>query len=537
MNIRLPFIYRPQNENIFVLGENDEQGEGENSSERAGKQKLDGYYELDKNRLKREFGLNESADVKMREFTVKIGENIVDACVFFIDGLADKELLNDFILEPLMVKSREIEIKTADEIQDVLLPQAECTLEDKIENLSFSLNYGSAILLVNGMEKAVSIDIKGWDAKPIGEPQSEKVIRGPNDSFNEQLRANTALVRRLIRNKNLVVDEKEVGKISRTPCAVIYMKNIADDKLVEEVKRRVEGIDIDYIMTSAELEMYIEEKTYSTLPQFLSTERPDRTVKAVLDGKVALIVDGSPYAIIAPVTFYELNESSEDSYVRVPYANMMRVVRSIAFLFSLLLPGLYISVMNFHNELLPTNLLIAIIAAKEEVPFTTLIELIFMEIALEIIREAGVRVPNSAGTTLSIVGALILGQAAVDAKLVSPVVIIIVSLAAIGSFATPNYYLGLSARVMKFIYIILGGTAGFLGITAGLFIHGLLWVHTYSVGVPMFSPYAPRMNSRGLLGIAIEPIWKREFRSDYQNPKRKAKEAKISRKWMFGNKK
>jgi spore germination protein KA len=135
------------------------------------------------------------------------------------------------------------------------------------------------------------------------------------------------------------------------------------------------------------------------------------------------------------------------------------------------------------------------------------------------------------------VGALILGQAAVDAKLVSPVVIIIVSLAAIGSFATPNYYLGLSARVMKFIYIILGGTAGFLGITAGLFIHGLLWVHTYSVGVPMFSPYAPRMNSRGLLGIAIEPIWKREFRSDYQNPKRKAKEAKISRKWMFGNKK
>lgn len=536
MNIKLPFIYNPKGDNTFLLGENEKNREDDNYQHNSGGRKLSGYYDIDRKTLKKEFGLDESADVKLREFTVNIDSKPTAACIFFIDGLIDKDLLNDFILEPLMLSSRQIEVKSPDDIPDVLLPQAECTMEDKIDKLAFSLNYGSAIVLVNGMEKAASIDIKGWDAKPIGEPQSEKVIRGPNDAFNEQLRSNTALVRRLIRNKSLVIDEKTVGLVSQTPCAVIYMKNIADEKLVSEVKRRVENIDIDYIMTSAELEMYIEEKTFSTLPQFLSTERPDRTVKAVLDGKVAIIVDGSPYALLAPTTFYELNESSEDSYLRVPYANMMRIVRSIAFILSMLLPGLYIAVMNFHNELLPTNLLIAIIAAKEEVPFTTFIELIFMEIALEIIREAGVRVPNPAGSTLSIVGALILGQAAVDASLVSPVVIIIVSLAAIGSFATPNYYLGLSARVMKFVYIILGGFAGFLGITAGLFVNGLVWVHTYSMGVPMFAPYAPKMKSGGLLGVTVEPIWKREYRSDYQNPKRKAKEAKISRKWMFGNK-
>lgn len=535
MNIKLPFIYNPEN-SAFSLGENEESREDGNYQRNSGGRRLSGYYESDRRTLKKEFGTNESSDVKIREFTVNIDSKPIAACVFFIDGLTDKELLNDFILEPLMLRSRQIDVKSPGEIPDILLPQAECTLEDKIDKLAFALNYGSAIVLVNGMEKAASVDIKGWDAKPIGEPQSEKVIRGPNDAFNEQLRANTALVRRLVRNKSLVIEEKTVGLISQTPCAVIYMKNIADERLVGEVKRRVEGIDTDYIMTSAELEMYIEEKTFSTLPQFLSTERPDRTVKAVLDGKVAIIVDGSPYALLAPATFYELNESSEDSYLRVPYVNMMRIVRSIAFIISMLLPGLYIAVMNFHNELVPTNLLIAIIAAKEEVPFTTLIELIFMEIALEIIREAGVRVPNPAGSTLSIVGALILGQAAVDASLVSPVVIIIVSLAAIGSFATPNYYLGLSARVMKFVYIILGSIAGFLGITAGLFVNALLWVHTCSMGVPMFAPYAPKMKGRGIIGVAMQPIWKREYRSDYQNPKRKAKEAKISRKWMFGNK-
>lgn len=531
--MRFPFLYHPENEDTFVLGENEQTQENDSFQANDGGKKLSGYYLPDLNTLKNEFGVSKSEDVKVREFTVKINSQDVDAAVFFIDGLTDKSLLNDFLLMPLMIESRKLNLKSADDISNILLPQAETSEEDLVDKLAYSLNYGSAILLVNGLEKAISIDIKGWDAKPIGEPQSEKVIRGPNDAFNEQLRSNTALIRRLIRNKSLIVEECQVGLVSQTPCAVMYMKNIAEDKLVNEVLRRVKNIDIDYIITSAELEMYIEEKTYSVIPQFLSTERPDRTAKAILDGKIAIIVDGSPYALLMPATFHELNESTEDSYLRTPYSNMLRIVRAMAFFLSMLLPGLYIAIMNFHNELLPTNLLIAIIAAKEEVPFPAFIELVFMEIALEIIREAGVRVPTPSGSTLSIVGALILGQAAVEASLVSPVVIIIVSLAAIGSFATPNYYLGLSARVMKFIYIFLGGFAGLLGISTGLFIHGLLWTHTYSMGVPMLAPFSPRTNTKGFFGILIDPIWKREKRSDYQNPKRIYKETKISRKWKY----
>lgn len=530
MKIKLPFIYNPKSNTSFILGENENNN---NSKASDTPKKLSGYYLQDLNTLKKVFGYKVSGDVKLREFTVRINSEDVDAALFYIDGLINRAILNNFILLPMMVHSREMELKSVDDVFTVLLPQSEATEEDNIDTLSYNLNFGSAVLLVNGVEKAISLDVKGWNSKPIGEPQSEKVIRGPNDAFNEQLRSNTALIRRLVRNSNLTIEEKKLGVISQTPCSVLYMKNIADDALVKEVLKRVENIDIDYIMTSAELELYIEEKTFSTIPQFVSTERPDRTAKAILDGKVAIIVDGSPYALLMPATFYELNESTEDSYLRYPYANMMRLVRAVAFFFSMLLPGIYIAIMNFHNELLPTNLLIAIIAAKEEVPFPGFIELIFMEIALEIIREAGVRVPTPSGSTLSIVGALILGQAAVEANIVSPVVIIVVSLAAIGSFATPNYYLGLSARVMKFVYIILGGFAGLLGISAGLFVHALLWINTTSLGTPMFAPFAPRTNHGGLAGIFINPIWKRELRADYQNPKRKYKESKISRQWKY----
>lgn len=528
LKIKLPFIYRGNNN--FSLGENNE---NENKKDDKYNKKLSGYYSTDLNMLKKEFGYKVSGDIKLREFTVKIGSSDIDAALFYIDGLINKSILNNFILMPMMVHSREMNINNIRDILSVLLPQAEAVEEDRLSELSYALNFGSAVLLVNGFEKAIALDIKGWNAKPIGEPQSEKVIRGPNDAFNEQLRSNTALIRRLIRSSNLISCEKKIGTISQTPCSILYMKNIADEKLVDEVIKRVDNISIDYIMTSAELELYIEEKTYSAIPQFLSTERPDRTAKAILDGKVAILVDGSPYALLMPATFYELNESTEDTYLRYPYANLMRLVRAVAFFFSILLPGIYIAIMNFHNELIPTNLLIAIIAAKQEVPFPGFIELVFMEIALEIIREAGVRVPAPSGSTLSIVGALILGQAAVEAGIVSPVVIIVVSLAAIGSFATPNYYLGLSARVMKFVYIFLGGFAGLLGISVGLYIHTLLWISTTSLGTGMLAPFAPRTANGALAGIFINPIWKRERRPDYQNPKRKYKEAKISRQWKY----
>ena len=492
---------------------------------------LAGSFKKDFKTLKSEFSFGKSGDIKMREFTVRINEKEHNAVIFFIDGLVNKQFVNDFILKPLMLKSREIDISSFRAIGDILLAQSEYKETNVIGELTFDLNFGSVIMLIDGAKEAFSLDVKGWQHRGVDSPQTERVIRGPNDAFSEQLRENTALIRHLIRNKSLMCREFKVGTISQTPVSVMYIENIANTSLVEETLRRIEGIDVDYIFAAAELEQYIEDKSVTTLPQFLSTERPDRASRALLDGRVVIIVDGSPFVLILPTTIFELNESAEDSYLRFPYVNMIRTIRWIAFILSLLLPGLYVAVVSFHAELLPTGILMSIISSREAVPFPALVEIIIMEISLEIIREASIRVPEASGSTLSIVGALILGQAAVSAGIVSPILIIIVSITAIGSFATPNYYLGLSARILRFFYIFLGAIAGFLGIISGLFINVLLWTDTKSMGMPMGTPFAP-VTKRGIpSSFFLPPIWEQEYRDDYINPRRKKRQSHISRKW------
>ena len=493
---------------------------------------LFGNFKKDIALIKEELYSEKSGDIKMREFTIKISGRDINAILFFVDGLVNKQIINDFVLKPLMITSREIEITSFKQVSGVLLAQSEVKQSNLLGELCFDINFGSIIMLIDGIKDAFSIDVKGWSHRGIDSPQTERIIRGPNDAFSEQLRENTALIRHLIRNKSLISREYKVGLISQTPVSVMYIENITNSSLVEETIRRIESIRTDYIFAAAELEQLIEDKSVTTLAQFLSTERPDRAARALLDGKIVIVVDGSPFVLILPTTVFELNESAEDSYLRFPYVNMIRTIRTIAFLLSLLLPGLYIAVVSFHAELLPTGILMSIVSSREPVPFPSIVEIIIMEISLEIIREASIRVPEASGSTLSIVGALILGQAAVSAGIVSPVLIIIVSITAIGSFATPNYYLGLSARILRFVYIFLGWAGGFLGITAGLFVNVLLWTSTSSMGVPMSAPFAP-ITKKGIPpALFMPPVWKQEHRDDYINPKRKMRQEKISRKWI-----
>lgn len=535
MTIRDLFIYSPPKEEKFLLTEsptetNDSQEDFSPQMNEGGAE-LTGIFKKDKETLEKELSTEENGDIKIREFTLSIGGREAKCVMYFIDGLTDKAGMNDFILRPLMLGSRETEINAYSDIMNILLVQSEVKETNVLGKLTFDINYGSAILLVEGYGKAISIDAKGWEHRGIESPQSEKVLRGPNDAFSEQLRENTALIRHLVRNKSLISKELSVGTISQTPVSIMYIKNVANEKLVKEAERRISSIKTDYVFSSAEIEQFIEERSLVTLPQFMSTERPDRASRALLLGRVIIIVDGSPYALIMPTTVFELNESAEDHYLRTPYVNMIRFMRFLAFSFSLLLPGLYIAIVDWHIEMVPTDMLMSIVAAREKVPFPSIVEIIIMEFALEIIREAGARVPAPSGTTLSIVGALILGQAAVSASIVSPILIIIVSIAAIGSFATPNYYLGLSARVLRFAYIFLGAAAGFMGIMAGLFINAALWTSTYSMGVPMFAPVAP-VSKGGIPKTFISPrIWKQERRDDYVNPKRKRLQDVISRGW------
>ena len=530
MQFRDLFIYKNTTREKFSI-KNAEESSGFTPQYNSGGPSLTGNFKKDCDTLIHEFSFGTSGDIKKREFTVKIADCDHKAVIFFIDGLVNKQFVNESILKPLMIKSREINIPAFRSVREILLSQSEYKETNDVSELTFDLNFGSAIMLIDGAKKAYSLDVKGWQHRGVESPQTERIIRGPNDAFSEQLRENTALIRHLIRNKSLMCQEFKVGTISQTPVSVMYIKNIANESLVEETLRRIESISVDYVFAAAELEQLLEDKTFTTLPQFLSTERPDRASRALLDGRVVILVDGSPFVLILPTTIFELNEAAEDSYLRFPYVNAIRTIRWIAFFLSLLLPGLYIAVVSFHSELLPTGILMSIISSREPVPFPSLAEIIIMEISLEIIREASIRVPEASGSTLSIVGALILGQAAVSAGIVSPILIIIVSITAIGSFATPNYYLGLSARILRFAYIFLGAIAGFLGIISGLFVNILIWTNSTSMGVPMGAPFAPITNRGTPSPLFVPPIWKQEDRSDYINPKRKRRQAHISRKW------
>jgi spore germination protein KA len=278
------------------------------------------------------------------------------------------------------------------------------------------VNFGGLGLFVDGMDSAITADVKGWGARGVERPNTELVIRGPQEGFNETVRTNTALIRKRLKDEDLIVENLAIGERSKTPVSMLYIKDIANESLVSEVRRRLKSIKIDYLQDSGELEQYIEDSTFMPAPQITATERPDRVAASLTEGKVSVIVHGSPFALVMPVTMHTLVQSPEDAYVRFPYGNLLRAVRVIGILFSLLLPGIYVAITNFHHEMIPTDLLFAIEAAREKVPFPSVVEILIMEFAFELIREAGIRIPGPIGPTLGIIGALILGQAAVAAN-------------------------------------------------------------------------------------------------------------------------
>lgn len=357
------------------------------------------------------------------------------------------------------------------------------------------------------------------------------MVRGSQEAFTEVIRTNTSLLRRLVNNEKLIIESLEVGTLSRTKCAVCYMKNIANNDLVSEVKYRINNVNVDYLVSSGQLEQLIEDNGKTSLPQLIATERPDKTTNYLLEGRVVILVNGCPYAMIAPGTFIDFIASPEDLNLKFQFANLLKVIRIIAFAITLLLPGFYMAVTNFHQELIPTELLFAIVASRESVPFPIIFELILMQVSFELIREAGLRIPNPIGPTIGIVGALILGQASVDASIVSPILIIIVAITGICSFAVPDFSLSFHCRLVQFVYTIMGYLLGFLGIGFTIFIHFLVAINLKSFGFPYLQPYAPiTKNHRGAI---LSPAWKRENRSGFLNTKRPLRQDKISMQWKY----
>lgn len=497
-----------------------------------------------------------NSDIKIREFTLNARNKQYQVFLVYIDGMINQDLMNNYILKPLMLKNTAnsfdgnqnrilSEVKTnnitvrkvkkfdiVEYISNCLLPQNTIKEFSKFDDIANGINSGNCALFIDTIDIAFDIEVKGFQQRSLSNPNNEIIIRGSQVGFTENLRTNTSLIRRYINNENLVIESVQVGKISKTSCAICYLKNVANSDLVAEVRYRINNLSIDYLISSGQLEQLIQDSDSPSLPQMIATERPDRTSSLLFDGRVAIIVNGSPYVLVVPAVFSDFIASPEDFNLRHQYSNFMRTLRIVALGFSLLLPGIYMAITNFHQELIPTELLYTIISARETVPFPVLFEILIMELSFELIREASIRVPSPIGSTIGIVGALILGQAAVDASIVSPILIIIVSFTAICSFSIPDFSLGFHFRIMRFIYILLGAMAGFLGIAAGICVHLIILNNLKSFGVSYLGKSIFKHNKAGN-GIILSPAYQRENRSEFLKVKRPKMQDDISMKWKY----
>lgn len=350
---------------------------------------------------------------------------------------------------------------------------------------------GDAVLFVEEMEDTVLIGSKGWKSRAIEEPQTESLIRGPRDGFTEDIRTNTTLIRRRIRDPHLRFDSYCIGRRSRKDLIVAYIEGIVNPMLVEEVKRRISTIDMDDPEGSGFVEQWIQDHYWSPFPQILNTERPDKVAGALMQGKVAVIVDGTPFQLIMPVTLSSFIQSPEDYYQNWILASLLRMLRVFAVFVALFLPGMYIAILEYHHGMLPSKLAFSVAGTREGVPFPAVVETFLMEATLELLREAGVRLPKSIGQTIGVVGGLVIGEAAVTAGIVSPVMVVVVAVTAIASFAIPSYGFAISIRLMRFLIMIAGSIFGLYGIVLALIISCIHLVNLRSFGIPYTAPLAP----------------------------------------------
>lgn len=395
-----------------------------------------------------------------------------------------------------------------------------------MEDVSVGILIGDTVLFVDGVGVALKIPDQGYPKMGVGEADTEKVVRGSNESFTESEKANTALIRKRIRSNRLKVKEIKVGLRSFTNVGIVYIEDLAEPKLVKEIEERINEYEIDGILDSGVVEQLTEENWVSPFPQLQSTRRPDRAAMSVLEGKVVVLVDNSPQALLIPADVNSFLKTTDDYYNRFHMASFARIIRYVATFFSLTLPGLYLAVTNFHTQILPTPLLLSFWQARIGVPFPAALEVLLMELSFELLREAGVRLPGAMGNTIGIVGGLIIGQAAVDANLVSPIVVIVVAFTALCSFAIPNEEFAFSFRVLKFLMIGLSAWLGFFGFLVGLF--GIL-VHLASLksfDIPYLTPYVgPGLNGYqdekdAIVRFPLRMIWKRPI---YANPNERTK--------------
>lgn len=428
----------------------------------------------------------ECADIKKKQMMLGKNED-VEAYLIFIEVAVSSgtsslgetlKFLNELSREEILTKLNENALGISD-----------ATYFPTVQEAVDGVLTGEAILFIDGFAKAVKIPDKGYPSKGISDSESEKVVRGSNEALCESVKLNAALIRKRIRSPKVKAKQVKSGVRSNTNIYLMYMEDLAKPELLREIEKRLERFEIDGVLDSGVLEQLSEEKWYSPFPQFQTTERPDRAAMALLEGRVVVISDNSPVGLILPTDYNSFIKTADDYYNRWEIASFARLIRYVSSFFALTLPGFYLAFTNFHTQILPTSLLLKFAEAREGVPFPAVVEVLLMELSFELLREAGVRLPGVMGNTIGIVGGLIIGQSAVEAGLVSPIVVIVIAFTALCSFAIPNEEFATAFRLLKFLLIGLSAWLGYFGMLVGLLGILIHLSHLNSFGNPYLAPF------------------------------------------------
>ncbi|GAB6931012.1 spore germination protein [Paenibacillus sp. JCM 10914] len=462
--------------------------------------------------------IGDSDDINVRH--IQIFDQF-HAVVIYYTTLVDNAFVYQDVHKPLMYRPRHLEHKSIHihNLMDTLMHEtlyiSEAThVTDGLEVLN-AISEGSTVLLIDGLSAGLVLDTRRIEQRGIEQPQTEHSIRGPKDGFIEVLDSNITLLRTRIKAGDFRVKIKRIGKRTNTRVALCYIESIANPELLHEAERRLSLIDIDGILDSGYIEQFIEDHPYSPFPQIQNTERPDKATSAILDGRVVIMVDGFPFTLIIPAVFNQFYQVTDDYSERFIMGSLVRFIRLLAIVFSLVFPALYVSIISFNPEMIPTDFAVAVAGGRAGVPFPAVVEVLLIEISMEVLREATLRLPQQIGGALSIVGVLVVGEAAVAAGFASPITVVVIALTTIGSFATPAYNAAISIRMLRFPILIASGFFGLYGVMLGLIIivNHLLFLDSF--GVPYMNPITP-VSKQGFKDTLIRgPIWKFKKRPSF----------------------
>lgn len=464
--------------------------------------------------LQERLHLDVNDDVVLRRFAA-LGQ---DCALLYMEGLSDGEQMAQHILRPMMNSPLALAGRSAAEqvMQSVLtVPEVESGPE--VSQALDDLLRGLCLVLMDTCDQALRIDLRAYARRPVSNPRNETVVVGPHDAFNETLRDNLTLLHRRLPSPNFVCQLRKVGTETPGQAALCYLDGVCPRETVEELQQRLDGVELDYVLTSGTLEQLIEDDPYAPLPQVVGTERPDRAVSFLMEGQAVLLLDGSPRALALPVSLWHLFHAPDDSYMRWQYGTFMRLLRLLGALVTLLLPAVFVSLVVYHPITIPMTLLTSIMQSRTNVPINLFEETLLMVAVFALINESAIRIPGMMGSSLGLVSTLILGTAAVDAGLVSPLLIIVVALSGLGSYAMPNYPLSFAFRMGQVVLLLAAGITGISGLCYAV-VMLLCWVAAMeSLGQPFLAPGSPRRTHNPDL-LLRAPTFRQRLRTYLSNP-------------------